>query len=288
MMLFFDSMRRFSSSFYFGNAVKNTVQFSIMAGLFYFYNGTFSIFGYLAGLVGFALAYNFIYAMNDVANYEKDVRDEEKRIFKKNNMKSPLHTGSLTKRGLLVSSFVMMLVGLAVCYSVGTIFLIIVSLSIAANFLHSSKIFDIKWMMPIIVINYMLMQAMKFSSVWFTQTDAFDYRLLIPTIYMSVLYTMFYLGYKTRLKKKLAVDIKSLLSMVVIVLIPLAAMWYQQEIFPFFAINLLLNVGLFLAIVKVWGGRKASELHGIFMTTLHVSMATLISSLVVYGYLMHV
>ena len=277
-----------ASSFYSGNALKNMSQFSVMAALFYFYNGTFSFVDYFLGLAGFLLAYNFIYALNDVMNYEKDAASRDKRLFKKNSMKSPLHTGSLTKGELLLRSSVMMLIGLAICYTVSPVFLFVVSLAIAANFLHSSGLIGIDRMMPLMAANFMFMQVMKFGSVWFTQTDLFDYRLVLPTIYMSVLYTMLYLGYKVGLTKKLAVNKKSLSAMIGLILVPLVAMLYQPEVLPVFAMNLVTTVAIFLAIVKIWGGQKGLKLHGVFMLGFYLNMAILVSVLAAYGYMIHV
>ncbi|MBI4894522.1 MAG: UbiA prenyltransferase family protein [Candidatus Aenigmarchaeota archaeon] len=287
-MLLLDQAKMAASSFYCGNALKNISQFSVMAALFYFYNGAFSFSDYLTGLVGFLLAYNFIYALNDTMNYDKDVKDREKRIFKKDSMKSPLHTGSLTKRELLAGSSALMSVGLVICYLVNPAFFLMVSLAIAANFLHSSGVFGIGKMMPLMAANFMLMQTMKFGSVWFTQTEIFDYRLVLPTIYMSVLYTMLYLGYKVGLGKKLAANPKSLLIMIGVIMMPLVAMLSQQEVLPFFALNLALTIVMFLGIVKIWGGQKGFKLHSVFMPAFHLNMAILISVIVAYGYMMHV
>jgi len=287
-MLFLDQARKIALSFYCDNAVKNVSQFSVMAALFYFYSGTFSFTSYLVGLVGFLLAYNFIYALNDTMNYRQDMKSSAKRIFKKNSMKSPIHTGSLTKRELMAGSLILTLFGLAICYSVNPIFFLLVSAAIASNFIHSSGVFDSGKILPLMAINFIFMQAVKFSSVWFTQTDFLDYRLILPTLYMSVLYTMLYLGYKVGLKKKLAVDFKSLPIMVLLILVPLAAMWYQQEVLPVFALNLVLILATFFAIVKIHGGRGGINLYGVFMVGFHANMAVLISTLVAYGYLMHV
>lgn len=286
-MFFLEQAKKVALSFHFGNAVRNAGQFSIMAALFYFYNNSFSLSDYLVGLIGFVMAYNFIYALNDVVDYKKDIRDRVKRLFKKNNMKSPLHTGTLTGRELIAGSVLVMFFGLAICYYVSPVFLAVVSLAIAANLMHSSGIFGVGRTLPILALNFMFMQAMKFASVWFTQTEAFDYRLVLPTIYMSVLYTMLYLGYKTGLGKRLTVDSKIFVVMASIAAIPLAAMLYQPEVLPVFAINMALTAAMFVSIARLRGGKRTSKMSGLFTLTLHLNTMVLISLLVAYGYLLH-
>jgi len=77
-----------------------------------------------------------------------------------------------------------------------------VSLSIASNVVHSSRLIRIKRNAILAYLNFWFMQPMKVSSGWFTQTTVFDYNILLPAIYISVQTALLYMAYKTYFGKK--------------------------------------------------------------------------------------
>jgi len=119
----------------------------------------------LIPLIGFVLAYNSVYYLNDLKDYEEDRKDAAKSRMK------PLLNGSLTRKEAVCLYLVYLISGLAISFSASAMFGAAVLLLLAMNLLHT---FVLKNIRPLFLLNFALMYAVKILAGWLAVAPSLD------------------------------------------------------------------------------------------------------------------
>ena len=166
------------------NLIKNAIQFTL-GSIFYFLTfGTFNFFNFLIGLIGFLIAYHSVYQFNDLIDYEEDRKNKIKIYYK------PLPSREINRKHIESYSFLFMLVGLAISFSLNIYFGLLISFILFLNFLHSSPFTRLKKSKFLVLPNLFIIEAVKYSLGWLVMSFSllnFPFFLIIglSTVYLA-------------------------------------------------------------------------------------------------------
>jgi len=240
---------------------KNAVQFMLGVVLFWLVTGSFSAPVVLAALSAFLLAYSSVYLFNDIADFEDDRKDGDKRVWKL------VASGMLSKRGAAALGAALLLSGGWLAGMVNGWFLALIVALVFLNFLHSSPQVRLKKRKATTAVNMTAIEFLKYSSGWFALTPdlvTFPFWLIMC---FSLIYTAIYMAYKLRFKGSVIREHKAILY-------PLGAgvvfsFVASLVLYPY-ALPLLFLLGVSLLMAKASIGRKLR-----FMNWLWVEFAIL-------------
>ncbi|MEM5804884.1 MAG: UbiA family prenyltransferase [Candidatus Aenigmatarchaeota archaeon] len=169
---------------------RNSLIFVFGAVLFYVVTGAMSRMS-LVGLLGFVMAYNSVYYLNDLKDYEEDKKDPVKWKTK------PLLNGSMTKKEMVATYAFYLVVGLAVSFYVGALFGSLVALMLVLNLLHS---FLFKKVYFLLFSNMIIIQSLKMTLGWMSAAQSFDSFPWFFVLFSGCVYSLGYLVYKKERK----------------------------------------------------------------------------------------
>jgi len=175
---------------------KNAVQFMLGLVLFWLVYGSFSVTKALFAFLGFILTYSSVYLFNDIADYEEDRNDKEKRSWKL------VAGGKISRNGAGFVGMALLFSGLAVSGAINGWFFLMMICLVLMNFLHSSPYTGLKKKMPAAAINLTAIEFFKYSCGWFALTSdlsAFPFWLILT---FSLVYSVVYIVYKMRFRGK--------------------------------------------------------------------------------------
>lgn len=174
------------------NPVKNGIQYSIGALLYFLFFGSFDITKFLIGLIGFVIAYQSVYQFNDLMDYESDRKDKVRRE------KKPLARGDASRKDVESYSYILSVIGLSICFFVNPYFGILVSATLFLNFLHSSHFVRLKES-KLLLPNLFFIEFLKYSIGWFAFSIAIsEFPFLLITLF-SFIYVGCYIFWKQNL-----------------------------------------------------------------------------------------
>lgn len=226
------------------NSGKSLLQFLIGVSLAYLILGTFEIVEIILGGAAFFLIYSAIYPFNDLMDLEEDK--------KKNKDYKALVRGDIEKKESISILFLFLTLGIFFLSFLNRWFIIIISVTLLSNFLHSSIFTRLKEKFYLMIINMTILQFLKFSLGWFLLTTNISSFPLFLLLMFSGVYTLSYLLYKgnfrrdIKFKKKLFMG--SLGAMVLFFYI-LSFLFYKFQI-PLI-ILLLLTLGGYVIHAKL-------------------------------------
>ena len=171
------------------NFLKNFFQYFIGASLFFITFNDLPIVSFVLGLMGFLISYQSVYQFNDLMDYEEDKKNYIKKDYK------PLVTGSITRKEMETYTFLLVMVGLPICFLVSTFYGFLVTITLMLNFLYSSKYIRLKktrfWGVTIFFI-----QFLKHSTGWFALAITMEKFPIIFIMSLSLLYVLAFMFYK--------------------------------------------------------------------------------------------
>lgn len=210
------------------NLIRNSIQYSIGSILYFLTFGTSSIFLFFAGLIGFLIAYNSVYKYNDLMDCKEDKKSKVKKSFK------PLACGKVNREHVESYSFLLMLVGLSICFLVNLYFGVIISFLLFLNFLHSSPFTRVK-KTKLLLPNLFFIEFIKYSLGWLIMSfSLFNFPFLLIAL-LSLIYLIGYLYYKQ--------DVKSFFNFKIEVLCAFSIIFYILSVF-FYPFKLALLIPL--------------------------------------------
>jgi 4-hydroxybenzoate polyprenyltransferase len=171
---------------------RNILQYTLGALLFYLVNNHFSLSLFFLGLAAFLLSYNFVYTLNDLLDYEQDLKNPLKRKFKL-HIKAPLVSGYISKGEWLSFSLGVFLIGLVLASFVNHFFLVLILVLIGLNVLHSAPKLEVRKRTWVLVPNMTLMQFLKWSIGWFAQGAEIS---SLPIFFLLTVSSVYVLSYK--------------------------------------------------------------------------------------------
>jgi 4-hydroxybenzoate polyprenyltransferase len=133
------------------------------------------------------LAYNSVYYLNDLKDYEEDKKEPHKRETK------PLLNGSMTKKGMALTYLFYLISGLAISFYVSTAFGAIVALMLGLNALHSLVF---KKIYVLLFANMIIIQSLKVTLGWLSATSSFEMFPFVFVLFLGSIYSVGYLVYK--------------------------------------------------------------------------------------------
>lgn len=175
--------------------IKNILQYTIGGILFYVTFNKISLISFFFGMFSFALSYSFVYTMNDVIDYKIDETDKNKKIIKK-SIKAPIITKILPIEQILWVSSLFLIIGIFISLFINSIFSILIIILIIMNIIHSNPIHSFKKANLILIPNMFLIQFIKFSLGWFSQTKEITSFPSWIFILCSLSYVLMYKIYK--------------------------------------------------------------------------------------------
>ena len=196
-------MAKLFSMLYPTNIHKNFLQILIGGVLFYLIFGQISLKNLILGGISFVLFYQFTYALNDAVDYKHDIKDKN-IIKKKLVLRYPLHSGVVKTKQLLSFSALVSIIGIFLSTLINSTFFIVQLSLLAFTFIHSNPFFSIKKISLLLYANMILIQFIKFSLGWLTQTtnfESFPYWLFILS---SSFYVAIYRLYKSHFLTQLS------------------------------------------------------------------------------------
>jgi 4-hydroxybenzoate polyprenyltransferase len=176
------------------NLIRNFLAFLLGYVIFFAVTGTLSPILLLAP-IGFVVAYNSVYYINDIKDFEEDKKDPHKWKNK------PLLNGSLTKRKAVYLYFFYLITGLILSFYSGTFFGLAVLFLLILNLLHT-LIF--KKIHLLLLFNMALMQMIKITLGWIAVSSSFERFPFYFIVFCGLLYATSYLFYK---KEKEVVEV---------------------------------------------------------------------------------
>jgi len=174
--------------------IRNFLAFLLGYVIFFVVNGTLDPASLLAPL-GFVIAYNSIYYINDIKDLEEDKKDSHKWKNK------PLLNGSLTKKKATYLYFFYLITGLILSFFAGTFFGFTVLFLLILNLLHT---FFFKKTRLLLLINMALIQMTKITLGWIAVSSSFEVFPFYFIVFCGLLYATSYLFYK---KEKEVVEV---------------------------------------------------------------------------------
>ncbi|MFH8038433.1 MAG: UbiA family prenyltransferase [Candidatus Aenigmatarchaeota archaeon] len=186
---------------YLPNLIKTVLQFLLGAIVFFFYNGNLDIVKILAGLFSISFAYIFVYTMNDILDYKTDIKNEKikrRKIF----LRSPLFKENIKIEKIISFAYISLVLGIFLSFFISPLFPFLILIILFTNFIHSNKIFATKEISIISMPNMFIMQFVKFSSGWLSQTSSFGNFPSLIFILFSAVYIIIYRILKRGLKLK--------------------------------------------------------------------------------------
>jgi len=175
--------------FYKISIIRNAMQYSLGAGLYFTLNSSFSLLTFIIGLVGFLIAYQSVYFFNDIMDYESDKKDEVKSKTKL------LTKGKMTINTAISMAFILATVGLLISFSLGEFFGVMVFLCLFLNFLHSSNMLRLKTT-KLLLPNLFVIEFIKYSLGWFVFSSNINNFPFLLIAMASVAYITSYVYYK--------------------------------------------------------------------------------------------
>lgn len=171
--------------------IRNSFQY-VLGSIFYFLMyGSFNPLYFMLGLLGFLIAYNAVYFINDLV----DFKDDKKNMI---NTFKPLIKKTINFDQAKTYAAVSLLVGISLSFFVSTFYGILVSSLIMLNVFHSllRKNFRGK------AINLFFIQVIKYSTGWFTLTINLTGFPLWTVFSISIVYVLVYFLYKNNVMIK--------------------------------------------------------------------------------------
>jgi hypothetical protein len=165
---------------------KNALIFIFGVVIFHTITGLMSTVSML-GLLGYVLAYNSVYYLNDLKDYEEDKKDPLKREMK------PLLNGSMTKKSMTLTYLFYLISGLLISFYVSLTFGAIVALMLGLNALHS---FVFKKIYVLLFANMIIIQSLKVTLGWLSATSSFEKFPFVFVLFLGSIYSVGYLVYK--------------------------------------------------------------------------------------------
>ncbi|MBI4010550.1 MAG: UbiA family prenyltransferase [Candidatus Aenigmarchaeota archaeon] len=175
---------------------RNFLQFLISVILFYSIFGQISLESALIGGIAFTLSYQFTYALNDAIDYKYDIKDKS-IIKKKLALHYPLHSGVVKTKELLLFSSAVFVIGTLLASKINLTFFTIQMSLLIFTFFHSNPFFRIKKFSLLLYANMIVIQFIKFSLGWFTQTTTFESFPFWLFVLLSSFYVLVYRIYKS-------------------------------------------------------------------------------------------
>ena len=204
------------------NVFKNSLQFLIGASMLIALGQPVDYGRLLLSLLGFLLAYQSVYGMNDILDFSEDSKSKLKRALK------PFARGEISLETQVSKMFLYMLFGLSICFFVNTFFGFLVAAMLLLNFFHSYKPLNIKRTL-IGLVNIFLIEFIKFSCGWFAIGGSFqNFPYLIP-LFMSSAYAMGYYNYKTELSANFFIKKRSIISFFLSLIFYLASVFIYKD-----------------------------------------------------------
>ncbi len=222
------------------NFAKNSFQFLIGASMLIALGQPVDYVKLLISLIGFLLAYQSVYRLNDILDFSEDSKSEIKRTLK------PFARGEVSLEPQVSKMFLYMLSGLSISFFVDGLFGLLVAMMLLLNFFHSYKPIKIK-KTPIGLANMLLIEFLKFSCGWFAIGGSFqNFPLLIP-LFMSAAYSTGYYNYKNELRENFLFKKRSIILMLLSFAFYLASIFLYKD----FRISLLLISPVFLLVYLI-------------------------------------
>lgn len=190
-MIFYDKIEAFINPL---SITRNFLTFLLGYVIFFVVSDTLNPLSLLAPL-GFVIAYNSIYYINDLNDFEEDKKDPHKWKNK------PLLNGSLTKRKALYLYFFYLITGLILSFYAGTFFGFTILLLLILNLLHT---LFFKKIQLLLLLNMALMQMIKITLGWIAVSSSFKGFPFYFILFCGFLYATSYLFYK---KEKEVVEV---------------------------------------------------------------------------------
>jgi len=165
------------------NILKNFLQYTIGAILFFIFYNQISFVKFFFGLLSFILSYSFVYGLNDIIDYDNDKKDKKIRMKKRYGFKSPLMLNITSKEELFCFSSFVLILGILLSFFVNFIYSLLIFVLIFLNIIHSNPFINVKKFQLILIPNLFLIEFIKFSMGWFTQSSQFN---LFPSWLITV------------------------------------------------------------------------------------------------------
>jgi len=146
--------------------------------------------------VGFVFAYNSVYFINDLKDFEEDKLDVHKFKTK------PLLNGHLNKNEAKALCLFYLITGLMLSFYSGILFGFSVLILLILNMIHT---FFLKSLCFPLILNIAIMQILKISLGWLSISNSFENFPFYFMIFLGLLYSTSYLFYK---RERGIVDIK--------------------------------------------------------------------------------
>lgn len=219
-MISYDKIEAFINPLY---IIKNFLNFLLGYVIFFVVSGTLNPLPLLAPL-GFVIAYNSIYYINDLNDFEEDKKDPHKWKNK------PLLNGSLTKKKALYLYLFYLITGLVLSFYAGTFFGFTVLFLLILNLLHT---LFFKKTQLILLLNMSLMQMLKITLGWIAVSSSFEKFPFYFLIFCGLLYATSYLLYK---KEKEIVEVNRNKKII--------KTMFKNTINTFFSLMTLITLGI--------------------------------------------
>ncbi|HLC51019.1 MAG TPA: UbiA family prenyltransferase [archaeon] len=170
--------------------------------------------------LGFLLAYQSAYSLNDIQDLKEDSQDPVKKATK------PLARGDISVQEQSARMFLYLLLGLSMSFLVNIAFASLVVLCVFLNFLHSYRPLGLKYSL-LGLVNLFFIESIKFSAGWFVLGGSLLDIPYFMVFFMSSAYTLSYFVYKKN------IDLDSLRKKRSVLLFASAVVFYLVSLYSY-------------------------------------------------------
>ncbi len=223
------------------NPVRNLFQFLIGLTLFMATGASVDYIKIITASLGFVLAYQSVYSLNDIQDLKEDSRNPVKRATK------PLARGDISVQEQSARMFLYLLAGLSLSFLVNITFASLVVLCVFLNFLHSYKPLGLKSSL-LGLVNLFVIESIKFSAGWFVLGGGLLELPYVMIFFMSSAYTLSYFVYKKDIDLDSLRRKRSVLLFASVVIFYLVSLYsYKLYRLPLIGVSLLFLFPLLIA-----------------------------------------
>jgi 4-hydroxybenzoate polyprenyltransferase len=230
--------------------VRNSFQYLFGFVFYYLLFGRFELFSFIVGMLSFLIAYNGIYFINDLIDYERDKKDKKKHY-------KPLINKSVSKQQAKFYIFVSFLAGLSLSLFLNNFFTFLLISLIGINLVHTLLRDRTNFKLATLFLS----QFIKFSMGWFALTISLSGFPFWPFLTLTMAYLFNYFAYKNNLDYFTDLPLKSKAISLLLVILSLASYVASVLLSPF-KLPWVLLVFILPPLAIVWYFKFSSDARG--------------------------
>ncbi|HLE07774.1 MAG TPA: UbiA family prenyltransferase [archaeon] len=203
--------------------IKNILQFFVGITLLLLTGADMDLMKVVLATIGFVVAYQSVYSLNDISDLSEDRSDKIKRMIK------PLARGERSIEDQVGRMFLYLVIGLSFSFYVNIFFGFIMVLLLFFNFLHSYRPLGLK-KTPLSLVNIIFIEAIKFSAGWLAVGGDFFKIPYFVIFAISGAYTLSYVVYKNNIELSSMLKKRSLLISAMVLISYLASLFLYKNL----------------------------------------------------------